>query len=731
MKVIEQERHHDLVPIVPGGTWTRASPPNEPVSGSSPRPSATRLEALHEGPRGRRRPRERQRPTCRRDHARSRGPQRPDDSHDAGKSRPQLGRRHRSRNIDRGALWSAGIATASADPSLSASTSAARTSRPRCWTATAACCRPDQDSDADACHALCSARPPWRNGGQLSAFRPDFHRFPWRREGRERWSPRPISEPGIGPASSSSMPLARQFRVPARMLNDAAVHGLGVVEGHGLECVITLGTGIGCALFRNRRLLLHLELGQHLPGGRPTISSWDRRHWRRSGRKRGTSGCAIDRDHCATNLMRRAVYWRGQRAKDHARAAGAGQDREQRGRCHGRRPACGSRSSTSCSRASRMRKDALRRRCRHESPDRRRRHDRHHRHHRRRSHRAHDHAQCRQLISAARGRAQDRGAWRYRPTSAAEPSMPQWRWRGWASMSPRSSSSARTQRAETVLSHLLQEGVSTRWALRDGRAPTGASVLVSSHDRNAAIFTFRGANTLLEDADLRSEAFAVDVVYVSSLSNESADAFPAVIRQAKAQGALVATNPRVRQLSSRGQRVPGGARPDRHPGGQSHRSRCAGARSRGSLRRGWRALPLEPGETPPRLLARGLIGGGHEMSLAAFLAALRQMGSALRARHRRPARRVPRHQGCHPLLSRARDQGRRNGGRRRCLQRHVHRVYRDSASSRRTRCGQPPSTPPRWSAMSIRRRVCCLARGDRQGSRRDSRGTLPVRTWSQ
>ena len=57
--------------------------------------------------------------------------------------------------------------------------------------------------------------------------------------------------------------LAERFGVPARVLNDAAVQGLGVVEGHGLECVLTLGTGVGCALFRNRRLLLHLELGQH------------------------------------------------------------------------------------------------------------------------------------------------------------------------------------------------------------------------------------------------------------------------------------------------------------------------------------------------------------------------------------------------------------------------------------------------------------------------------------
>ena len=57
--------------------------------------------------------------------------------------------------------------------------------------------------------------------------------------------------------------LAQRFGVPVRLLNDAAVQGLGVVEGQGLECVLTLGTGVGCALFRNRRLLLHLELGHH------------------------------------------------------------------------------------------------------------------------------------------------------------------------------------------------------------------------------------------------------------------------------------------------------------------------------------------------------------------------------------------------------------------------------------------------------------------------------------
>lgn len=76
-----------------------------------------------------------------------------------------------------------------------------------------------------------------------------------------------ITAPNLGTRHWSGFKLidalAGRFGVPVRMLNDAAVHGLGVVEGHGLACVITLGTGIGCALFRNRRLLLHLEFGQH------------------------------------------------------------------------------------------------------------------------------------------------------------------------------------------------------------------------------------------------------------------------------------------------------------------------------------------------------------------------------------------------------------------------------------------------------------------------------------
>jgi polyphosphate glucokinase len=57
--------------------------------------------------------------------------------------------------------------------------------------------------------------------------------------------------------------LADRFGKPARLLNDAEVQGLGIVKGHGLEVVLTLGTGVGSAVFSNGALTPHLELAQH------------------------------------------------------------------------------------------------------------------------------------------------------------------------------------------------------------------------------------------------------------------------------------------------------------------------------------------------------------------------------------------------------------------------------------------------------------------------------------
>jgi polyphosphate glucokinase len=57
--------------------------------------------------------------------------------------------------------------------------------------------------------------------------------------------------------------LAEMVGKPVRVINDADLQGYGVVSGKGLEMVLTLGTGLGAALFIDGRLVPNLELGHH------------------------------------------------------------------------------------------------------------------------------------------------------------------------------------------------------------------------------------------------------------------------------------------------------------------------------------------------------------------------------------------------------------------------------------------------------------------------------------
>lgn len=57
--------------------------------------------------------------------------------------------------------------------------------------------------------------------------------------------------------------VSHRFGKPTRLLNDAEVQGLGIIAGRGLEVVLTLGTGVGSAVFHNGALTPHLELAQH------------------------------------------------------------------------------------------------------------------------------------------------------------------------------------------------------------------------------------------------------------------------------------------------------------------------------------------------------------------------------------------------------------------------------------------------------------------------------------
>jgi len=70
-------------------------------------------------------------------------------------------------------------------------------------------------------------------------------------------------DPGMV-AAWSNYPLETRLREafgkPLLLANDADVQGCAVVRGVGFELVLTLGTGLGCALFQDGELLPHLEL---------------------------------------------------------------------------------------------------------------------------------------------------------------------------------------------------------------------------------------------------------------------------------------------------------------------------------------------------------------------------------------------------------------------------------------------------------------------------------------
>ncbi len=174
------------------------------------------------------------------------------------------------------------------------------------------------------------------------------------------------------------------------------------------------------------------------------------------------------------------------------------------------------------------------------------------------------------------------------------------------------------QRADAVLAKLESEGVSTRWITRDRRMPTGASVLVSSHERNAAIFTFRGANTLLSIADIKPEALSVDLVYISSLSNQSADAFPDLVISAKKAGCMVAANPGIRQLTARGRAfLDTVGSLDMLLINRTEADALVPALS-AIAGEGGPSVPFEHDEEVPDMVRRGLSGGGFEISMLRF-----------------------------------------------------------------------------------------------------------------
>jgi len=109
---------------------------------------------------------------------------------------------------------------------------------------------------------------------------------------------RVLTAPNLGTKVWHTFPLAgelsKELGKPARLLNDASIQGLGVISGQGMECVLTMGTGMGFALFENGRLGPHLEMSQHPVKtgktydqyvGEAALQDIGRGHWNRRMRK--------------------------------------------------------------------------------------------------------------------------------------------------------------------------------------------------------------------------------------------------------------------------------------------------------------------------------------------------------------------------------------------------------------------------------------------------------------
>ena len=81
--------------------------------------------------------------------------------------------------------------------------------------------------------------------------------------------------------------LSKDLGKPVRLANDAVVQGLGGVSGVGVELVITLGTGMGAALYLDGIPIPSLELGHHpFRNGKSYEDELGRRALAKEGRKK-------------------------------------------------------------------------------------------------------------------------------------------------------------------------------------------------------------------------------------------------------------------------------------------------------------------------------------------------------------------------------------------------------------------------------------------------------------
>lgn len=109
---------------------------------------------------------------------------------------------------------------------------------------------------------------------------------------------------------------------------------------------------------------------------------------------------------------------------------------------------------------------------------------------------------------------------------------------------------------DNIIGHCIHNNVATDAVVSDPASSTGSAVMIASHNKNAAIFTQRGANTLLIEKDLDGLLpMDADLVHAAPLSGDSAILLPFLAEKAKEAGAFFSSNPGIRQITTRSNSV--------------------------------------------------------------------------------------------------------------------------------------------------------------------------------
>lgn len=106
--------------------------------------------------------------------------------------------------------------------------------------------------------------------------------------------------------------------------------------------------------------------------------------------------------------------------------------------------------------------------------------------------------------------------------------------------------------AVRVREHLAAEDIGTRLVKETASLPTGSAVLIASHDKDAAIYTQRGANTALLCEDVMAADYSnYGLVHIAPLSGDSAETLKTAVTSASDAGAFTVVNPGIRQITTR------------------------------------------------------------------------------------------------------------------------------------------------------------------------------------